>query len=116
MTPELIANRRENLSQPLHSITATKFCMAINFGGVGRPALSQEEYFMADDMEKKNQQGGQSGPGQQGGQVGQHGQQGGQSGQGQQSGQSGQYQPKKGGQTQDENEEDENRDRQRRAS
>ena len=61
---------------------------------------------MADDMEKKNQQGGQSGQGQQSGQ----------SGQGQQSGQPGQYQPKKGGQTQDENEEDANRDRQRRAS
>ena len=68
---------------------------------------------MADDMEKKNQQSGQPGQGQQ---SGQHGQQGSQSGQGQQSGQSGQYQPKKGGQTQAENEEDQNRDRQRRAS
>jgi hypothetical protein len=107
---------RKNLSQPLRSLAATKFCMATNFGSAGRPALSQEESFMADDMEKKNQQGGQSGQGQQSGQSGQHGQQGGQSGQGQQSGQSGQNQPKKGGQTQDENEEDQNRDRQRRAS
>jgi len=61
---------------------------------------------MADDMEKKGQQGNQFGQGQQGGQSGQHGQ-------GQQSGQSGQNQPKKGGQT---DEEDQNRDRQRRAS
>ena len=65
---------------------------------------------MADDMEKKGQQGSQSGQGNQGGQSGQHGQ-------GQQSGQSGQNQPKKGGQGQNENEEDDqNRDRQRRAS
>ena len=57
---------------------------------------------MADDMEKKGQQGNQFGQGQQGGQSGQ-GQQGGQSGQsgqGQQSGQSGQNQQKKGGQNQ----------------
>ena len=52
---------------------------------------------MADDMEKKGQQGSQSGQGNQGGQSGQHGQ-------GQQSGQSGQNQPKKGGQGQNENE------------
>jgi hypothetical protein len=61
---------------------------------------------MADDMEKKGQQqGNQSGQGQQGGQSGQHGQ-------GQQSGQTGQNPQKKGGQTDDEEE----RDRQRRAS
>jgi hypothetical protein len=71
---------------------------------------------MTDDMEKKGQQGNQYGQGQQGGQSGQHGQQGNQSGEGQQSGQSGQYQPKKGGQTNTDNEEDQNRDRQRRAS
>ena len=65
---------------------------------------------MADDMEKKGQQGGQFGQGQQGGQSGQKGQN-------QQSGQSGQQQPKKGGQNQPGNEEeDQNRDRQRRAS
>ena len=99
--------------QPLQSLAATKFCMHQIFGGAGRPAPSQEESFMTDDMEKKNQQGGQPGQSQQ---SGQHGQQGSQPGQGQQSGQPGQYQPKKGGQTQDENEQDQNRDRQRRAS
>ncbi len=73
---------------------------------------------MADDMEKKGQQqGNQSGQGQQGGQSGQQrqGQQSGQTGQqrqGQQSGQTGQNPLKKGGQTDDEEE----RDRQRRAS
>ena len=62
---------------------------------------------MADDMEKKGQQGSQSGQGQQSGQ----------SGQGQESGQSGQNQPKKGGQGPNENEQDDqNRDHQRRAS
>jgi hypothetical protein len=61
---------------------------------------------MADDMEKKGQQqDNQFGQGQQGGQSGQHGQ-------GQQSGQTGQNPQKKGGQTDDEEE----RDRQRRAS
>jgi hypothetical protein len=66
-------------------------------------ALFQEEGFMGDDMEKKGQQGSQ--PGQQ------------QHGQGQQGGQSGQPQPKKGGQGQTEAEQDDqNRDRQRRAS
>jgi len=84
-----------------------------NYEGVGRPTLSQEEAFMADDMEKKGQQGGQFGQGQQ--QGGQSGQQGGQPGQGKQPGQSGQDQPKKGGQGQNE-EDDQNRDRQRRAS
>ena len=73
-------------------------------------ALLQEESFMADDMEKKNQQGNQPGQGQ-GGQSGQQGQHSGQPGQ--QSGQPGQ--PKKGGQGQNE-EDDMNRDRQRRAS
>lgn len=69
---------------------------------------------MADDMEKKGQQGSQYGQGQQ---SGQHGQQGGQSGQGQHSGQSGQNDQKKGGQGQTGAEEnDPNRDRQRRAS
>jgi len=62
---------------------------------------------MTDDVEKKGQQGGQSGQGQRGGE----------SGQGQQSGQSGQQQPKKGGQNQTDDEvENQNRDRQRRAS
>jgi hypothetical protein len=86
--------------------------MAINSEGVGRPALSQEEDFMADDMEKKGQQGNQFGQDQQGGQPGQ-GQQSGQPGQ--QSGQPGQNPQKKGGQGQNE-EDDQNRDRQRRAS
>jgi hypothetical protein len=73
--------------------------------------------FMADDMEKKGQQGNQYGQGQQSGQLGQHGQQGGQSGQPQQGSQSGQNQPKKTGQGQNETQEDDqNRDRQRRAS
>jgi hypothetical protein len=59
---------------------------------------------MADDMEKNKQQGGQPGqPGNQSGQPGQGGQQSGQPGQ-----------QKKGGQGQ--NEEDENLDRQKRAS
>ena len=97
--------RAGRTSQPLQSLAATKFQMAINSEGVGRPSPSQEEDFMADDMEKKGQQGGQSGQGQQGGQ----------SGQGQQSGQSGQNPQKKGGQGQNE-EDDQNRDRQRRAS
>ena len=72
-----------------------------------RDAHLQGGLFMADDMEKNRQQGGQSG--QQGGQSGQYGQKGGQTGQGgQQSGQqSGQQNPqKKGGQGQ--NEEDDN--------
>ena len=64
--------------------------------------------FMADDMEKKGQQGSQPGQGQQGGQSGQHGQ-------GQQTGQS---DPKKvnQGQKQTDDEENQDRDRQRRAS
>ncbi len=63
---------------------------------------------MADDMEKKGQQGSQSVN--RGGPPGQHGQ-------GQHSSQPGQYQPKKGGQGLDEAEEnDQDRDRQRRAS
>lgn len=60
---------------------------------------------MADDMEKKGQQGNQPGQGQQSGQPGY--------GQGQ-GGQSGQNQPKKSPHETDEP--DENRDRQRRAS
>jgi hypothetical protein len=65
--------------------------------------------FMADDMEKNRQQGGQQG--QQGGQSGQQGGHGqGQQG-GQQSGQSGQTQ-KKGGQGQNQEEDD----RQRRSA
>lgn len=68
------------------------------------------EEFMADDMEKNRQQGGQ--PGQQSNpQSGQHDQQRNQTGQtGQQGNQSSQ---KKGGQAEDENE---NLDQQRRAS
>lgn|ERR1700691_3478797 len=89
--------------QPLQSATATKFSLTKNSKGVGSVALSQEEYFMADDMEKKK--------GQQGSQTGQ------QHGQEQQGGQSGQFEPKKGGQGQKETEEDDqDRDRQRRAS
>ena len=70
---------------------------------------------MAEDMEKKNQH-----PGQQSGQGGQQGGRGNQPGQSQQGnqpgqGQSGQQQDKKGGQFGDE-EDDQNRDRQRRAS
>jgi hypothetical protein len=61
---------------------------------------------MADDMEKKGQQGQQ---GQQSGQTGQHGQTG-QKGQ-----QTGQEQPKKGGQS-DVDEEEGEGNRQRRAS
>ncbi len=54
---------------------------------------------MADDTEKKGQQSGQPGQGQHSGQPGQ------------------QQEPKKGGQSQnDTNDEDQNRDRQRRAS
>jgi hypothetical protein len=73
---------------------------------------------MTEDTEKKGQQGGQSGQGQHGGQSGQpgQGQDGGQPGQ--QSGrpEPGQQQPKKGGQGQYDEEDDQNRDRQRRAS
>ena len=71
---------------------------------------------MADDMDKKNQQGNQSGQGQQGNQSGQRGQ--GQPQQGGQSGQSqpGQYPSKKSGQgTETDDEKDQNRG-QRRAS
>jgi hypothetical protein len=60
---------------------------------------------MGDDMEKKGQPGSQSHPG---GQSGQHGP-------GQQGDQPGQYQPKKGWQNEDE-QDDPNRDIQRRAS
>ena len=68
-----------------------------------------QEEFMADDMEKKGQQGGQQSS-QQGGQSGQQDQQRNQTGQtGQQGNQSGQ---KKGGQA----DENENLDQQRRAS
>src|SRR5258708_35778628 len=71
---------------------------------------------MADDMEKKGQQGGQPGQGQQSGKPGQYDQPG-QPGQGQQSGQPGQQQPKKGGKGQHDNEEDDqNRHRRPRAS
>jgi hypothetical protein len=87
-------------------------CTAINSEGAGWPAFSQEENHMADDMEKKSQQGNQAGHSDSQHKEGQHGSQ---PGQGQQSGQSGQNQPRKGGQGQSE-EEDENRDRQRRAS
>jgi hypothetical protein len=92
---------------PSH-LPATKKGSLLRSFGAPRCA-PKEEYFMADDMEKnRGQQPGQSG--QQGTESGQHGQ--GQSGQpGNQSGQSGQ---KKGGQGTDE--EDENLNRQRRAS
>ena len=62
---------------------------------------------MADDMEKKGQQGGQTGQGQHSGQPGQNQQQG---------GQPGQPQNKKPGQGNMNAEDDENSDRQRRAS
>ncbi|MGA7931263.1 MAG: hypothetical protein WCA20_35370 [Candidatus Sulfotelmatobacter sp.] len=95
----------KNPSQPLQSPTATKFQVSDK-----NLALSQEEGFMADDMEKKGQQGGQSGPGTHSGQSEQPGQ-------GQKTGQPGQYQPKKSGQGQNEtDEDDQDRDRQRRAS
>jgi hypothetical protein len=93
--------REAGISQPLQSLAATNHQIAINSEGVGRPALSQEEDYMADDMEKKGQQGNQFGQGQQGGQSGQQGNQ--------------PNQQKKGGQGQNE-EDDQNRDRQRRAS
>jgi hypothetical protein len=74
-------------------------------GAVRSRFLREKIRFMADDMEKKNQQTGQPGQGQQSGQPGQ------------QSGQTGQNQPKKGNQGQDENEEsDQNRDRPRRSA
>jgi len=93
--------------QPLQSFAATNFYSDKNSKARDNPALFEESGFMADDMEKKGQQGSQSG----------HGTQSGQPGQGQQSGQSGQYQPKKSGQDQTETEEnDQERDRQRRAS
>jgi hypothetical protein len=69
-------------------------------------AHSKGGLLMADDMEKNRQQGQQSGQSGQQGQTGQPGQDG------QQSGQPGQQ--KKGGQGQ--NEEDEDMNRQRRAS
>jgi hypothetical protein len=71
-------------------------------------AFIRRKLFMGDDMEKKGQPGSQSGQGQQSGQSGQQGQR-------QTGGQPGQYQPKKGGQGEAE-EDDQNRDRQRRAS
>lgn len=103
----LAAISAARISPNLCNLQQQLSCACDKFRRRRKDAPSQEESFMADDMEKKNQQSGQSGQGQPGGQPGQHGQQG---------GQSGQYQPKKGGQTQDENEEDQNRDRQRRAS
>jgi hypothetical protein len=72
---------------------------------------------MADDMEKKGQQGNQYGQEQQN-RPGQHGR-GQQHDLGKQTGQTGPQQPKKGGQTDnqtDNQQEDQNRDRQRRAS
>jgi len=94
-----------NLCNLLQQLTSWK---RQNFQGARNLTLSQEEVIMADDMEKKGQQGNQSG-------QGTH--QSGQPGQGQQSGQPGQIQPKKSGQGQNEaDEDDQNRDRQRRAS
>jgi hypothetical protein len=95
----------------LPSIAATKIKDLINPPRRGRTPRFKKEQFMADDTEKKGQQGGQSEQGQQGNQPGQ----GQQHDQGKQTGQTGQQQPKKGGQT-DNQEEDQNRDRQRRAS
>jgi hypothetical protein len=77
---------------------------------VRQVALKGGLFFMADDMEKDKQQGGQSG--QQGNQSGRPDQYGEKGKGSQHSGQPGQK--KKGGQGQ--NEEDENADRQRRAS
>src|SRR5579864_41207 len=92
--------------------TATKFEAVLNTPSAPRCAF-KGGLLMADDMEKNRQQGQQSGQsGQRSGQSGQQGQPG-QTGQGgQQSGQPGQQ--KKGGQGQ--NEEDEDMNRQRRAS
>src|ERR1700674_4142181 len=109
------ANRRKKSCPTLQSLAATNLRMSINSQGADGSRLIGG-VFMADDTEKKGQQGGQPGQGQQGGKSGQYGQPG-QPGQGQQSGQPGQQQPKKGGQGQHDNEEDDqNRDRQRRAS
>ena len=105
-------------SQPLQSLAATNLVERDKFEGV-ETTLSQEELYMADDIEKKGQQSNQPGQGQQSGQSGQQGKQSGQPGQGQQSNQPNQNQPTKGGQGKNENEneeEDQNRDRQRRAS
>src|ERR1700691_4436009 len=97
-----------NLCNPLQQLSsklATKFPKAREIS-----RFLREEDFMGDDMEKMGQQGGQTGSGSHSGQSGQPGQ-------GQQSGQPGQYQPKKSGQGQNEaDEEDQERDRQRRAS
>jgi hypothetical protein len=87
--------------------------LRLNLKGAAASRFFRRVFLMSDDMEKKGQQGNQYGQGQQGGQSGQ---QGGQTGQ--QSGQtdkSGQNQQKKGGQNQTD-EDDQNRDRQRRAS
>jgi hypothetical protein len=82
---------------------------------VRQDAQLKEDYFMADDMEKNRQQGGQSGQsGQQSGQSGQSGQKGGQTGQSQQ-GQSGQQNQEKKGGGQGQNEDDDKAG-QRRAS
>jgi len=105
------------------SSQATKLQLLKKIPGRGAARALPRRVFMADDM---NKQGGQSGQGQQGGRSGQsgQGQRGGQTGQPQQGnqsgqGQSGQNQPgqqqdKKGGQFNEED--DQNRDRQRRAS
>src|ERR1700674_1680321 len=107
------ANRRKKSCPTLQSLAATNLRMSINSQGADGSRLIGG-VFMADDMEKKGQQGGQPGQGQQGGKPGQYDQPG-QPGQGQQSGQPGQQQPKKGGQGQHDEEDDQNRDRQRRA-
>lgn len=109
--------------QTFVAVIATKLKQSLNTLQWATMRIAQGGLLMADDMEKnrQGQQSGQSGQqsGQSGQQGGQSGQQGGQSGQrgqgGQQSGQSGQPgQQKKGGQGQ--NEEDEDLNRQRRAS
>jgi hypothetical protein len=90
------------------SATKSKWWIQI----VRQDAQLKEEYFMADDIEKNRQQGGQSG--QSGQQSGQSGQKGGQTGQSQQGQPSQQNQEKKGG-GQGQNEEDDKAG-QRRAS
>lgn len=84
--------------------------IAIKLGGGEDRALPQENNFLMDDMEKKNQQSGQHGQNQSS-QPGQ-GQHGSQSGHGQTENPS-----KKGNQGQNEKEpDDQNRDRQRRSA
>jgi hypothetical protein len=100
----------------LQSLAATNFQMFINLKARGGSCFIRRS-FMAEDFDKKGQQSGQPGQQGQGQHGGQPGQQSGQHGSqtDQQSGQQGQQQPKKPGQGQSD-EDDQNRDRQRRAS